>query len=80
MNIIEEKNNEIDLLIDKGNEVIPIEIKSGQTYNETFRKGLKHWRKIYNSNQKGYVVYGGQDVRMINEDSLLNTQNILDAL
>ncbi len=73
-------NNEIDLLIDKGNEVIPIEIKSGQTYNETFRKGLKHWRKIYNSNQKGYVVYGGQDVRMINEDSLLNTQNILDAL
>ena len=33
-------HNEIDLILDYGSKVIPIEIKSGQTINTEFFKGI----------------------------------------
>lgn len=50
--------NEVDLLVEKNNELLPIEIKSGQTVTSDYFKGLLFWNKITNS-KGGYVVYGG---------------------
>ncbi len=54
------KGNEIDLLIDRGSKLIPIEIKSGQTINEEFFKALEYFDSISNhAVGKQLLVYGG---------------------
>jgi len=54
--------HEIDCLIEKGNSVIPIEIKSGKTITDDFFAGLKHWRKITGGGtSRPLVVYGGEE-------------------
>jgi predicted AAA+ superfamily ATPase len=54
--------NELDILIEVGNSLIPIEIKSGQTITNEYFKGLKYWQKISGENTQGYVVYAGQNI------------------
>lgn len=38
--------NEIDLIIEKGNDQVPVEIKSGQTLSEESFKGIRYWNKL----------------------------------
>jgi len=53
-------DNEIDLILDHGLKVIPIEIKSGQTINSDFFKGLDYWRKITGTpDSPAALIYGG---------------------
>ncbi|HEY9168493.1 MAG TPA: ATP-binding protein [Lutibacter sp.] len=54
--------NEIDLLIDKGLEMIPIEIKSGQTITNDYFKGLLYWNKLAKT-EGGYIIYGGNSIQ-----------------
>lgn len=54
--------NEIDLLIDNGLDIVPIEIKSGQTVTVDYFKGVLYWNKLTQS-QGGYVVYGGDRIQ-----------------
>lgn len=51
--------NELDLLWEKENQLIPVEIKSGKTINSEFFKGLKYWEKLSGIPQ-GYLIYGGE--------------------
>lgn len=52
--------HEVDLLIDQGIELVPTEIKSGQTVTRSFFTGLEKWRKIAGSAAgRGWLVYGG---------------------
>jgi len=54
--------HEIDCLVEKGNSVVPIEIKSGKTVTDDFFTGLKHWRKITGGGTSSpFVVYGGEE-------------------
>jgi predicted AAA+ superfamily ATPase len=50
--------NEVDLLIDNGLYITPIEIKSGQTLTQDYFKGILYWNKLTQT-EGGYVVYGG---------------------
>lgn len=50
--------NEVDILIDRGGSLVPIEIKSGQTITHEYFKGIKFWNKI-SKTTNGFVVYGG---------------------
>ncbi len=54
--------NEIDLLLEFGDKLIPIEIKSGQTVVSDFLKGIQFWNKLTQS-EGGYVVYGGESMQ-----------------
>lgn len=51
--------NEIDLLIQSGDRLIPVEIKSGQTVTNDYFKGILFWNKITKT-EGGCVVYGGE--------------------
>lgn len=52
--------NEVDLLIDKDNHLIPVEIKAGQTVASDFFKGLIYWLQLAGkSADKGWLLYGG---------------------
>ncbi|MCC7529418.1 MAG: DUF4143 domain-containing protein [Candidatus Melainabacteria bacterium] len=52
--------NEVDILIEMDNCLIPIEVKSGQTITSDFLKGLKYWLQLAgDSAGQGWLVYGG---------------------
>jgi hypothetical protein len=54
--------DEIDLVIDHGTDLVPVEIKSGETVPSDFSKTLNKWFKWSKpSIPKGYLVYGGTD-------------------
>lgn len=53
--------NELDVLIDQAERLIPIEIKSGQTVTPAFFKGLNYWQKL-TGEEGGYVIYGGNQM------------------
>ncbi|MEQ9379075.1 MAG: ATP-binding protein [Imperialibacter sp.] len=50
--------NEIDVIIDKGGKLYPVEIKSGKTVTDDYFKGLNFWSKITGA-AEGVVVYAG---------------------
>jgi len=57
--------HEVDLLIDHGTHLSPLEIKSGQTINKDYFKGLEFWKKLAGETAgKAWLVYGG-DSRQI---------------
>ncbi len=49
--------NEVDVIIDEGGKLLPIEIKSAATLNDSFYKNLIYFEKLTNS--KGLLLYGG---------------------
>ncbi len=52
--------HEIDCIVDQGDRLIPIEIKSGKTVTEDFFKGLRFWSRISEMDGKEmFLVYAG---------------------
>jgi hypothetical protein len=52
--------HEIDCIVDQGNRLLPIEIKSGKTVSDDFFKGLRYWSRISGANAGDMLlVYAG---------------------
>ena len=52
---------EIDCLLVSGDDVTPVEIKSGKTISTSYFDNLKYWRPLASlPEDQGYVVYGGE--------------------
>jgi uncharacterized protein len=68
--------NEIDLLIERDNKLLAIEIKSGETYNNDYFKGIRYWNKLSgNLPENSYVVYAGKQEQKLPEGSLIHAGN-----
>ena len=68
----ESSGYEIDVLIDEGAQQIPIEIKSGQTINSDWLKGLKYWQSLTKQGANdSYVIYGGDDIQKRSEGFII---------
>lgn len=64
--------HEVDLLIDHGNSLSPMEIKSGQTINKDYFKGLEFWKNLAGDNAgKAWLVYGGDSRQMRSDVTVL---------
>ena len=60
--------HEVDLLIDHGTHLSPLEIKSGQTINKDYFKELEFWKKLAGETAgEAWLVYGG-DTRQSRSD------------
>ncbi len=58
----DQTGHEIDLLIERGDELYPIEIKSGQTVTRSMFDSLNWWNRLSGgSSQSSTLVYGGMD-------------------
>ncbi len=53
------RGNEIDLIVDCGEKLIPVEIKSGRTVVDDFFRGLRYWQRIAGKPSQSALVYGG---------------------
>ena len=63
--------NELDVIIDEGDSLIPMEIKAGQTVTSDFFKGIRFWKKLTtNIDQGAALVYGG-DKSYIRSDTYI---------
>lgn len=72
---------EVDCIIDKGDKLIPIEIKSSQTLSMSFFKNLEFWNKIAGEvTSKSFVVYGGKKSIDTSAGKLLGWQEIIKIL
>ncbi|MBN1181787.1 MAG: ATP-binding protein [Bacteroidales bacterium] len=49
---------ELDLIIDKTSNFVPVEIKSGKTIHDEFFRNLRYWLKL-TGEQHGKVIYAG---------------------
>ncbi len=67
---------EVDLILSKGRELIPIEIKSGATFDTSFAKNIKLFRKLSDGATGGYVVYGGDKSVKIEDTEFVNFRDI----
>ena len=55
--------NEIDLIVDMGLTLIPIEIKASKTYHPELKSNISSWMNLKgNSSKRGYVIYRGNEV------------------
>jgi len=51
---------EVDCVIDRGDMLLPVEIKSGETISPSFFASLSEWSKITGSNpERATIIYGG---------------------
>lgn len=54
--------DEVDVLIEQGEKLIPVEIKSGQTYNSDFVVAINKWMKFAGDvSMPPQLVYGGDE-------------------
>ncbi|MEQ9424353.1 MAG: ATP-binding protein [Cyclobacteriaceae bacterium] len=53
-------NHEVDVIVERGTEIHPIEIKSGQTLHSSFLKGLLYFNTLSeNPVDNAHLIYGG---------------------
>ena len=54
----DQSGHEIDVLVDEGSRLVPVEIKSGQTITSDYFKSLRYWKKLTET-KDGYIFFGG---------------------
>jgi predicted AAA+ superfamily ATPase len=68
--------HEVDLVIDNGDKLIPVEIKAGKTINQDFFKNLLYWARL-SKMSKGYLIYAGsQEQERSNGIEVINWKSI----
>lgn len=69
----DQQKHEVDVIYKKANELIPIEIKSSQTFNKRFYKEINYFSQLFPEQcNQGYIVYAGDSSQKIGWRTLLN--------
>lgn len=72
---------EIDCLINQGNALIPIEVKSGQTIVTNYFDSLTKWKSIAQmSPDDGYVIYGGYETQKRSQGTIMGWRSSGDLI
>jgi predicted AAA+ superfamily ATPase len=77
--------NEVDLLIARGDLRIPVEIKSSSSFSKSFLKGLSRWRALTGAEEApGFLVYTGEPAKaggidILSHEDLTPLFRILEA-
>jgi len=67
---------EIDLIIDNNDEIVPIEIKAGKTFNLDYFKNLKYLNNISgNKSANTFVIYGGKENHKTKDGNIFSWNN-----
>lgn len=67
------QKNEVDVIFQKGHELVPIEIKSAKTFNQEFLKNLQFFQKITKGrSDRGFVIYCGEKEQNLHSNRLIN--------
>lgn len=73
--------NEVDLIIEDANQIIPVEIKVGQTVRSDFFKGLNYYNSLAKINPKeSYVVYGSNEEQLNKKGNVISWRSTTHIL
>ena len=73
--------NEVDLVIQEGTDLIPIEIKSSQTWHNSFLKGINYFKALLGDRvTNAMIVYGGDNNRTTENYRLRSYKRFKKAL
>lgn len=73
--------NEVDLIYQKANELIGIEVKSSMTFTSEFLKNLRFFQKVAGKrNQSNFIIYTGEREQEIEGFSLINYKRAIQVL
>lgn len=71
------KGHEIDLLIDLGGRLLPVELKAGRTFSASFFKNLTWWREIVDIPiEEAVIIYGGDRDWAVEHGRLLSWKHL----
>jgi predicted AAA+ superfamily ATPase len=75
-----DQTHEIDCIIKKGNDLVPIEIKASNTIVADFFKGITYWNELINKKlPHGYVIYGSSQNQEWPQAQVISWQNLEDV-
>jgi len=73
----DKSGKEIDLMVETGSQLFPIEIKAGKTSSKEFFKNLKYWNKLSgNSVENNYVIYGGDKSFVLAQGNIVSWKEL----
>jgi hypothetical protein len=73
----EQGNNEIDLLLESGNNISAIEIKASSSFSHSFTKNITRFKELAkNKNIEGFVVTNGVDSFQVQDIKIINWKNV----
>ncbi len=75
------KGNEVDVIMEYGAHLLPIEIKSGATITSNFFKGLNYFRKLADDqlgHENARLIYGGQEKRRQENIDIYDWKSLVD--
>ena len=70
--------HEIDVIIDNGGKLLPIEIKSGKTLNSEFFKNIEYWSKLSGAEKSVLLYAGEQNQKRTTGNEILNWRNLMN--
>lgn len=72
---------EIDCIIDQGDKLIPVEIKSGETITTDFFRGLTSWNEMDQADpSKSLIVYGGDIKHARKQGTVIGWRHAVDLI
>ena len=74
--------NEIDCLTESGQELIPIEIKSGMTISCDWLKGIRYFQKLTGNvkPENSFIIYGGYENQKRSDCNIVSWKNSVSSL
>jgi predicted AAA+ superfamily ATPase len=67
---------EIDLILPRGRDILPIEVKSGSTFDPQFAKNIKRFHTFAENILDGYVVYCGTESDRVPRVKYINFREV----
>ncbi len=73
----DKSGNEIDCIIERGELLIPVEMKSGQTYSQSFFSSIEYFNEISQQpKHPSFVVYAGDELISLKTGELVGDRLI----
>lgn len=73
----DKNGNEIDCLVENGEHLMPLEIKSGKTVTNDYFKGVDYYRKVAGSKASHpFIIYGGDSEQMRSNAHVISWKGI----
>jgi uncharacterized protein len=70
------QGHEVDIIAEQGNDLVPIEIKSGQTITTDYFTGLQYWQTLNGQGPKPWLVYAGKQNQKRNDVEVIGWHDI----
>ncbi len=70
------QGHEVDLLIEQGDQLVPIEIKAGQTVTSDYFTGLQYWQALSKQTTDAWLIYAGKQNQQRTDGHIISWLNI----